>query len=508
MKNRAFATACRAMRMGAAAWLVTAATGVHAQDLSAGQKIATQGTASGVPACIACHGEAGQGNADIGMPRLAGTGIGYLQEQLAAFADGKRPSDTMEPFAKLLTEAERSALAQYFSSLPPPQGARTSDPADPAPSDTGAWLATRGRWADGVPACASCHGPGGAGVGAAFPPLAGQPAAYIEQQLQNWKAGKRPPGVYGVMPQAVASKLSDADIHAVALYYAQATDTPAATGAQPVQPAAAAAKPNAASGAFEPPPESAMPTGEFGKMVKLGEQIFLHTDQYASQYTGNVLKCTNCHLDAGRRAESSPAWAAFVTYPRYRGKEKHVLALAERLQGCFRYSMNGKAPPLGDPVLIALESYAFWLATGAPVGDMTHSGYQRLKPPPQKADYARGEQVYQQQCALCHGASGQGQGSQGHTVFPPLWGSRSFNWGAGMTGIDVAAAFIKANMPLGMGGSLTDQQAWDVATFIDSQDRPQDPRFEGSVEQTRAKYSNSPYSMYGQTVNGRQLGRP
>jgi len=74
--------------------------------------------------------------------------------------------------------------------------------------------------------------------------------------------------------------------------------------------------------------------------------------------------------------------------------------------------------------------------------------------------------------------------------------------------IQNAAGFIKANMPLGLGNTLTDQQAWDVATFMDSQERPQDPRFTGSVEATRAKYHDSPNSMYGEKINGRVLGTP
>ncbi|WP_246326921.1 c-type cytochrome [Burkholderia guangdongensis] len=258
---------------------------------------------------------------------------------------------------------------------------------------------------------------------------------------------------------------------------------------------------------FAPPAEAAMPGGEFGKSVKLGEQIFRRTGQFAGKFVGNTLTCENCHLDAGRKADSSPLWAAYVSYPAYRSKNGHVNTLAERMQGCFRYSMNGKAPPLGDPVLVALESYAYWLATGAPVGRKVEGrGYPKLPAPALKADYARGEQVYAQHCALCHGADGQGQGSHGQTVFPPLWGPHSFNWGAGMHEIQNAAGFIKANMPLALGGTLTDQQAWDVATFMDSHERPQDPRFNGSVEQTRAKYHDTPWSMYGLTVNGRTLG--
>lgn len=269
----------------------------------------------------------------------------------------------------------------------------------------------------------------------------------------------------------------------------------------------AAASP--AKKAFTPPAESTLPTDGFGQSVKLGEQIFTHTTQFAGKYVGNTLNCASCHLDAGRKADSSPLWGAYPLYPAYRAKNNRVNSFAERMQGCFQYSMNGKAPPLGDPVLVALESYAYWLAKGAPVGTkLAGQGYPKLPAPAQKADYARGGAIYAQHCALCHGADGQGQSSGGATVFPPLWGAHSFNWGAGMGDIQNAAGFIKANMPLGLGGTLTDQEAWDVATFMDSHERPQDPRFVGSVAATRAKFHDSPLSMYGQKVNGRVLGTP
>ena len=73
--------------------------------------------------------------------------------------------------------------------------------------------------------------------------------------------------------------------------------------------------------------------------------------------------------------------------------------------------------------------------------------------------------------------------------------------------IDEYCAFIKANMPLGLGGTLTDQQAWDVATFMNSHERPQDPRFTGDVAQTRAQFHDSEYSLYGTRVDGRVLGQ-
>jgi thiosulfate dehydrogenase len=115
--------------------------------------------------------------------------------------------------------------------------------------------------------------------------------------------------------------------------------------------------------------------------------------------------------------------------------------------------------------------------------------------------------VYAQNCAVCHGGNGEGQKTaEGHTVFPPLWGPRSYNWGAGMSSIANAAGFIKANMPLSQGNSLSDEDSWAVAAFIDSHERPQDPRFMGSIAETRAAHHNSPLDMYGTAVDEAVLG--
>ena len=106
----------------------------------------------------------------------------------------------------------------------------------------------------------------------------------------------------------------------------------------------------------------------------------------------------------------------------------------------------------------------------------------------------------------CHGDDGQGQKVAGRYVFPPLWGGDSYNWGAGMHQLDNAAGFIKANMPFGRGGSLSDQQAWDVAMFMNAHERPQDPRFKGDLAATRRQFHDDPNSLYGLEVDGRLLG--
>ena len=311
-------------------------------------------------------------------------------------------------------------------------------------------------------------------------------------------------------PAAVAhlSSLPASAIPATPQAAADDDSAPLAPGPVSTAPQSAAAKATSAdAAAFAPPDARQIPDTPMGAVIRQGEQIFLQTGTQARAFVGNNLSCANCHLDAGRLPHSAPLWGAYPLYPAYRSKTRHVDTFAERLRGCFAYSMNGKAPDPGDEVLVALEAYAFWMAQGAPVGEkLPGAGYGKLPAPAQAPDYVRGQTVFTAQCALCHGADGQGQRSGEVQVFPPLWGARSYNWGAGMHQVDKAAAFIQANMPLGRGGSLSAQNAWDVSTYINSQERPQDPRFTQDVATTRAQFHDSPYSLYGTTVNGKLLG--
>jgi len=254
----------------------------------------------------------------------------------------------------------------------------------------------------------------------------------------------------------------------------QAPGTPGARAA-PASPAVADA--NVRQAAFTPPSPDAIPAGPFGDAVRLGRNIFNDTQTYARAYVGNGLNCVNCHLDEGRKANSAPLWAAYGMFPTYREKNHKVNTYEDRISGCFRFSMNGKAPPPGGKELVALASYSYWLAKGAPIGvELPGRGYPKLDDPLQEPDIQRGQALFEANCVICHGADGQGTQVKGRYVFPPLWGKNSFNGGAGMTKDHNAAAFIKANMPLGQGGLLKDQEAWDIAKFMNSHARPTDPR--------------------------------
>jgi thiosulfate dehydrogenase len=132
-----------------------------------------------------------------------------------------------------------------------------------------------------------------------------------------------------------------------------------------------------------------------------------------------------------------------------------------------------------------------------------------LKEAAQGFDPERGASLYTAKCALCHGADGAGVTlADGRTLFPPLWGAESYDWGAGMHKIDVAAVFIKHNMPLGLRDSLSDQEAWDLAAFMNSHERPQDPRFQGDLNATKEQFHASKFDYYGkrESEEGHLLG--
>lgn len=207
---------------------------VWADAVTDGRVIATTG-GNGIIACATCHGANGEGMAAAGFPYLAGQGATYLTEQLQNFASGERQSPVMEPIAKAMNAAQIEAVSSYFAQLPKPfDAAALSNMVDtyPAKAAVGAWIANRGDWDSDVPACIQCHGPGGIGVGTRFPALAGLPANYLRQQLIEWKGKTRSNGPLALMGD-IGRRMSDAQINAVADYFAglpaSAADTAAAS---------------------------------------------------------------------------------------------------------------------------------------------------------------------------------------------------------------------------------------------------------------------------------------
>ena len=214
-------------RSGIPVWAIVSACSalwVSAQIASAddgaqGQRIATEGIAGQAP-CMACHGVNGEGMGAAGFPFLAGLPAPYLEAQLEQFAQGRRKQAVMEPIAKALSAEQKKAVAAWYASLKPViDPARAVQLQDTYPKGKpGAWLAQRGDWSRGLPACVQCHGPGGVGVTPTFPALAGQSAMYIKNQLLAWKTGTRADDPHGLMAH-LARKLTDEDIDSVSAYF-------------------------------------------------------------------------------------------------------------------------------------------------------------------------------------------------------------------------------------------------------------------------------------------------
>ncbi len=210
-----------------------------------GQLVALSGGGAGAKsACFTCHGLEGQGDG-VTTPRLAGLDAGYLQKQMEDYAAGTRPDAVMGRIASRLNAADRRAVADFYAAMPAPER-RLS--ALPAPA-----LYSAGDPGRGITACAACHGPQGQGAGPGNPAIAGQPRAYIVDQLERWRHGDRRNDPRGVMAVATGH-LTDEEIETLAAWLETAPRAPAPASASASESvsAKAAARPAASREARRP----------------------------------------------------------------------------------------------------------------------------------------------------------------------------------------------------------------------------------------------------------------
>ncbi len=179
---------------------------------------ATKGGAIAQAVCAACHGPDGNATGNA-YPKLAGQGEAYLAKQLHNFkAEGGstvplRWNPIMAPIAAALSDADIRNVATYYST----QAYKPASAKNKATVELGQKIWRAGIAERGVPACAACHGPNGAGIPIQYPRLAGQWGEYNEAQLTGFKTGARK---NNVVMTTIASRLSDSDIKAVADYAA------------------------------------------------------------------------------------------------------------------------------------------------------------------------------------------------------------------------------------------------------------------------------------------------
>lgn len=227
------------------------------------------------------------------------------------------------------------------------------------------------------------------------------------------------------------------------------------------------------------------PMGEERQLIIYGEELVAHTSRYfgprgsIARWT-NGMNCQNCHLDAGKKAWSNNFGAVYSTYPKYRERSGKMESIYRRVSDCMERSLNGWALDSNSNEFKAIYTYLKWLGKDVKKGvKPPGSGIEKIPLLERAADPQKGQLVYNSRCKTCHGDSGQGQLTSDSTeyIYPPLWGAHSYNNGAGLFRISSFAGYIKNSMPFKQttheAPLLSNEEAWDVAAFVNSQSRPE-----------------------------------
>jgi len=403
-----------------------------------------------------------------------------------------------------LDDADLSAMAVYLKSLSPTKG---SDMVINTTDNTFAALKAGDYAKPGATAymeyCASCHRPDGHGAPRIYPSLAGNsallsadPTSLIRVTLDGGHMAST-----GAEPFAFAmpafDRLSNGDVADILTFVRSSWGNQAgavsAKQVDKVRAISVAAKDRLGIAPvtqaklpegvlpFKPPADTAMPVGEKGEMIRLGQRLLTDTKHLLPDNVGAGMNCTNCHMNGGKAPVGGAFYGSAPTFPQFNPRAGREVTLKERVNGCMMRSMNGKPLKPDSKEMTAIIAYFDWLSEGIPKGAKIAGrgiGNRDLKLVP---DPVNGKTVYDAKCAICHGDNGQGlKDARNEFIFPPLWGDESFNIGAGMARTFTAAAFVLNNMPiawgthwpLGQGKALSEQEAVDVSEYFTHQPRP------------------------------------
>ena len=233
--------------------------------------------------------------------------------------------------------------------------------------------------------------------------------------------------------------------------------------------------------------DKALDNSKLAEEIRRGFKLFTNTPTEAPRLAPGGMSCTNCHMNAGQRERSMPLVDVAGMFPEYNRRSGRLYSLGDRITDCFLRSENATGGQLGadqlpnpsSPEVLAISAYLTWLARGAEVGKNPSWRGQNTIPasalvPVDKLDTAKGEAIYMDRCATCHGPDGQGV-QIGDKIAGPLWGERSWNDGAGAARVYTLAGMIRYSMPYLDPGNITDEDAQHVAAFINSKPRPAFP---------------------------------
>jgi thiosulfate dehydrogenase len=215
----------------------------------------------------------------------------------------------------------------------------------------------------------------------------------------------------------------------------------------------------------------------YGRQLIANTSIFLGPKGNVAKIT-NGMNCQNCHLDAGTKPFGNNYSAVWSTYPKFRERSGAIESIEKRVNDCIERSLNGKALTEDSKEMKAIKAYIEWLGSDVKKGETpVGAGIVTLKSLTRPADPIKGKALYSEKCVSCHGPEGAGVLREDKLAYtyPPLWGKHSYNIGAGLYRLSRLAGYIRFNMPLGasyVNPLLSEEEAWDIAAFINSQERP------------------------------------
>ncbi len=218
-------------------------------------------------------------------------------------------------------------------------------------------------------------------------------------------------------------------------------------------------------------------------LVRYGRELIENTSYYlgpngiVAQFT-NGMNCQNCHLNGGTVPWGNNYGAVVSTYPQFRARSGGLETIVKRVSDCMERSLNGQAVDSNSKEMKAIIAYMHWLGDDVPKKFKPKgSGIMNISLLDRAADPEKGKIVFINKCQRCHGEDGQGmKRPDAPGNYPPLWGEKSYNTAAGLYRVSRFAGYVKNNMPFGeveySNPQLTDEEAWDVAAFVNSQPHP------------------------------------
>lgn len=250
------------------------------------------------------------------------------------------------------------------------------------------------------------------------------------------------------------------------------------------------------------------------ELIKYGRELVANTAKYLGPkgsvaHFSNGMNCQNCHLDAGTKPFGNNYSAVASTYPKFRERSGSIENIYKRINDCFERSLNGQTLDTLSKEMQAIKAYIKWLGKDVPKKEKPKgSGLTELAYLNRAASPENGKTIYMQKCKSCHTENGEGKlNADGITYqYPPLWGEHSYNIGAGLYRLSRFAGYIKSNMPQGAtynNPQLTDEEAWDLAAFVNSQPRP-DKDLKKDWPKIAAKPIDHPFGPYADSFTEQQ----